>query len=473
MGCGRVLLAILFPPLAVMDKGCGSFLIVFLLSLAGWIPGVIAAIIICQNNDSPTVVNVYGTPAQYETVPSGTATQQAVSANRIPTKSNTGLKVALGLILAFAAATGGCLALLGDKGRTEAIGALKNRDIGKAANVLGERLREVFQSNRGGRGENKDVAYWGNVPRRREFKASTARIEQVLLNSDNSTLVAIDSQGAIRILDPKAGTQHAQMPFPITGGITAAALFPNSTRIAFVVYNSGKSSISIWDWASGDASALAAFDDRTSQYATLGYILNIATSADGKTLVAADGTSQLHVWHWKGTPQYRPIERRLAISTAFLQPNRIVAAGFGENITIHDLQTGQQQEFNGGWANNEMATQLIAVPRTDNFFIGAGHGGHTDAGRIQLWRVDKMLESKPTSSGVINDLAVSADGKYLLVSLGNGRVEIRDAYTLATLQVLVESTASDRRIRHPAALSADGKLAVAGFENGVVRLWSK
>jgi uncharacterized membrane protein YqaE (UPF0057 family) len=30
----------------VVDKGCGSFLIVFLLTLAGWIPGIIAALII-------------------------------------------------------------------------------------------------------------------------------------------------------------------------------------------------------------------------------------------------------------------------------------------------------------------------------------------------------------------------------------------------------------------------------------------
>lgn len=42
----RVLFCIIFPPLAVIDKGCGSVLIVFLLTLAGWIPGVIAALVI-------------------------------------------------------------------------------------------------------------------------------------------------------------------------------------------------------------------------------------------------------------------------------------------------------------------------------------------------------------------------------------------------------------------------------------------
>ncbi len=47
----RVLLAIIFPPLAVVDKGCGSFLIVFILTMLGWIPGVIAALIILNNNN--------------------------------------------------------------------------------------------------------------------------------------------------------------------------------------------------------------------------------------------------------------------------------------------------------------------------------------------------------------------------------------------------------------------------------------
>ena len=38
MSIWRVLLAVLFPPLAVIDKGCGSVVIVALLTLAGWFP---------------------------------------------------------------------------------------------------------------------------------------------------------------------------------------------------------------------------------------------------------------------------------------------------------------------------------------------------------------------------------------------------------------------------------------------------
>ena len=47
----RVILSIIFPPLAVIDKGCGSVLIVFILTLCGWIPGVIGALIILNKRN--------------------------------------------------------------------------------------------------------------------------------------------------------------------------------------------------------------------------------------------------------------------------------------------------------------------------------------------------------------------------------------------------------------------------------------
>ena len=46
MSIGRAILCILLPPLAVLDRGCGSILLVTLLTLIGWVPGVIAALVI-------------------------------------------------------------------------------------------------------------------------------------------------------------------------------------------------------------------------------------------------------------------------------------------------------------------------------------------------------------------------------------------------------------------------------------------
>ena len=47
----RVILAIIFPPLSVIDRGCGSFLIVLILTCIGWVPGIIGALIILNRNE--------------------------------------------------------------------------------------------------------------------------------------------------------------------------------------------------------------------------------------------------------------------------------------------------------------------------------------------------------------------------------------------------------------------------------------
>jgi len=50
MGLPRALLCILFPPLAVLDKGCGTILIVTILTFIGWVPGVIGALVVCTKS---------------------------------------------------------------------------------------------------------------------------------------------------------------------------------------------------------------------------------------------------------------------------------------------------------------------------------------------------------------------------------------------------------------------------------------
>ncbi len=43
----RVVLCVILPPLAVLDKGLGSILVVTVLWILGWIPGIIGAVVIC------------------------------------------------------------------------------------------------------------------------------------------------------------------------------------------------------------------------------------------------------------------------------------------------------------------------------------------------------------------------------------------------------------------------------------------
>ena len=46
----RVILCIIFPPLAVIDKGCGIMLLVFFLCFLGWLPATIVALVLTLND---------------------------------------------------------------------------------------------------------------------------------------------------------------------------------------------------------------------------------------------------------------------------------------------------------------------------------------------------------------------------------------------------------------------------------------
>lgn len=48
----RYLLCLIFPPLAVFDKGCGTILLVLLFTLIGWLPGTILAFLICLKDNN-------------------------------------------------------------------------------------------------------------------------------------------------------------------------------------------------------------------------------------------------------------------------------------------------------------------------------------------------------------------------------------------------------------------------------------
>jgi uncharacterized membrane protein YqaE (UPF0057 family) len=40
-----MIVCVVFPPLAVIDRGCGAIAITTLLTLLGWFPGMIAALV--------------------------------------------------------------------------------------------------------------------------------------------------------------------------------------------------------------------------------------------------------------------------------------------------------------------------------------------------------------------------------------------------------------------------------------------
>jgi uncharacterized membrane protein YqaE (UPF0057 family) len=61
MTCSKFILSILVPPLAVLDRGCGVVLVVFILWLFGGVPGIAAALLINLLAGTP--------PSRYVSIP--------------------------------------------------------------------------------------------------------------------------------------------------------------------------------------------------------------------------------------------------------------------------------------------------------------------------------------------------------------------------------------------------------------------
>lgn len=52
MSVCRAIICIILPPVAVLDKGCGVVLLVTALTLVAWVPGAIAALVICMLDEA-------------------------------------------------------------------------------------------------------------------------------------------------------------------------------------------------------------------------------------------------------------------------------------------------------------------------------------------------------------------------------------------------------------------------------------
>jgi len=51
MTCSQLFWVVIFPPFAVANKGCEAMFLVGLLTLCGWIPGSIAALMFIVNDE--------------------------------------------------------------------------------------------------------------------------------------------------------------------------------------------------------------------------------------------------------------------------------------------------------------------------------------------------------------------------------------------------------------------------------------
>jgi uncharacterized membrane protein YqaE (UPF0057 family) len=65
----RLGLAVILPPVAVLDKGCGAVVLVTILTIAGWVPGILLAALMILTEESTSTMRPGRSNGRYVTVP--------------------------------------------------------------------------------------------------------------------------------------------------------------------------------------------------------------------------------------------------------------------------------------------------------------------------------------------------------------------------------------------------------------------
>lgn len=254
-----------------------------------------------------------------------------------------------------------------------------------------------------------------------------------------------------------------------TGAVEAVAFSPDGTKIA-----SGASdkTIKIWDRATGmELATLTGHADA---------VISVVFSADSKTLVSSSADRSIRMWDvTRGVELPRSPSQQQSFTglinaapyIALAPGNKKLLAWIPGNerymtIAAFDLASGAEL-----LSINDSGRSVHALA-----FSADGKTAATGAmdGSVRVWDLDKRGQILPGGDWFlfdkkvgVGDLAITPDGKTLIVTSDQGDVKICD---LATKKVRLSFKGHDHRVIN-CQVSQDGKLFATVSGNNVIKLW--
>jgi WD40 repeat protein len=259
------------------------------------------------------------------------------------------------------------------------------------------------------------------------------------------------------------------------GPVYSVAFGPDGRRLATA---SEDQTVKIWDLGNGhEVLTYAGHQDRVE---------HVAYSPDGQTIASAGAEALVKLWDpatGKDRRTLKLAEGEYVKSLAFSRDGKYLFAGF----------VARPQKDGEGPAAILVCYEVAsgAVKRTDRDFRGrivslsfSGDGARlavgVEDGQVRLWQYPQMIDnpkqpaywSKQHDTGAVHAVALSPDGRTLVVSVNDGVRLYNTPQLLAALQV------SNARLTLPAtpftkalAFSHDCKSLFTGSQDGLIRFW--
>jgi len=284
----------------------------------------------------------------------------------------------------------------------------------------------------------------------------------VAFSPDGQRLVSVGRDATVRLWNMKDATPAEPPLEGHTGEITAAAFLPDGRHFLTA---GADGSLRLWDAAPARDSLGGAVDGRHGDYVTA-----LAVSPDGRTIASGSPDTTIRLWHARDGSAITMTQNgvRNHVNGIAFSPDRRRLASANQDGTVTLRDAASLEPIGQPLATGHGAVRAIAFSAAGDRMVTTG----TDA-VVRVWNAnDLTLRARldGTDKHPLG-LAISRDGRRVVVSYLDGRLEIwnlpEDPRRRATARIVNAHSDAVRDV----AFSPDGRLIASAGDDRVLRLW--
>lgn len=277
-------------------------------------------------------------------------------------------------------------------------------------------------------GVDGTVRRW-DLPHIPRFARHQDWVVHTSLSGDGSLLATASQDGDVYVIDPRDLSKPPVARVPVGAPLRAVVYDPTDPHRILTLGRSVRVPLQ-WSWSMGHDPERGQPFERP-RLPTLGSLVSIAISPDGKLVAAGDDHGTVHLWDTK-TGRLHPAPRFVgtgqpAHSIAFSPDGQFFAATDAGGVRLWKLGTDQPPKS----LQHPHASSVTFDASSQRLASIAGDG------KVRLWTPDGKSDGQPlvAHDRMSSSPSFSQDGTHLAVGTATGLVEVWNIHSRMTVML--------------------------------------